>query len=364
MNSLFTPFSLKAITLRNRIAASPMCQYQAQDGFLNAWHLSHYTSLARGGAGLVVVEATAVAAEGRITLGDAGLWRDAQIAGLASVSRAIKAAGAVSGIQLGHAGRKAGCRRPWEGGLPLDPSDPQAWQPVAPSAIPLVAGSGHVPRAMTLDDIRAARQQFVDAARRAREAGFEWLELHFAHGFLAQNFLSRHSNLREDAYGGSLANRARFLLETVRAVREVWPQQYPLTVRLGVIEFGDGQAASLAESIQVLHWLKDAGLDLVDVGLALSTSDEPVPWGPDFMVPHAAQIREATGLAVATSWQITDAARADGFVRGAQIDLVFLARSLLANPHWPYEAARQLQIARPHEVLPTPYAYWLQNWTH
>ena len=364
MTSLFAPFTLKGVTLRNRIAASPMCQYQAQDGFLNEWHQIHYASLARGGAGLVVVEATAVAPEGRITPGDAGLWSEAHVAGFASVSSAIKAAGAVPGIQLAHAGRKAGCMRPWEGGAPLDKADPQAWQPVAPSAVPFMPGSEYIPREMTLDDIRQAKQHFVDTARRTREVGFEWLELHFAHGFLGQNFLSKHTNQRQDQYGGSLENRARFLIETVREVRQVWPEQYPLTVRLGVIEFDDGQAESLAEAIQVLKWLKGAGLDLVDAGLALSTPGEQVPWGPNFMVPYAAQIRQVTGLPVATSWMITDARQADEFVRSGQVDLVFLARTLLANPHWPYQAARELKIERPAEVLPTPYAFWLQSWSN
>ena len=364
MSTLFSPFTLKGVTLRNRIAASPMCQYQAWGGFLNEWHQTHYTALARGGVGLVVVEATAVAPEGRITPADAGLWSDAHVASLASVAKAIKAAGAVPGIQLAHAGRKAGCTPPWEGGQPLDSADPQAWQPVAPSAVPFMPGSGYVPRAMTLDDIGRAQRDFVDAARRAREAGIEWLELHFAHGFLGQNFLSRHTNQRQDQYGGSLENRARFLVETLRAVRQVWPAQYPLTVRLGVIEFDAGQAQSLAEATQVLQWLKDAGLDLVDVGLALSTPGEEVPWGPNFMLPYTAQIREATALPVATSWMITDAQQADGFVRSGQLDLVFLGRTLLANPHWPYQAARELKIEHPAKVLPTPYAFWLQSWSN
>ncbi len=364
MSTLFSPYTLKSVTLRNRIAASPMCQYQAHDGFLNAWHQTHYTTLARGGAGLVVVEATAVSPEGRITPGDAGLWSDAHIAGFAAVADTIQTAGAVPGIQLAHAGRKAGCARPWDGGAPLDKNDPQAWQPVAPSALPFMPDSDYVPRELSLDDIAQTQQQFVDAARRAHEAGFKWLELHFAHGFLGQNFLSRHSNQRQDRYGGSLENRARFLIETVRQVRQVWPAQYPLTVRLGVIEFDAGQAESLTESIQVLKWLKEAGIDLVDVGLALSTPGEQVPWAPNFMLPYAAQIRQATGLPVTTSWMITDARQADEFIAQQQVDLLFFARTLLANPHWPYQAARELKIEQPAAVLPTPYAFWLQNWSN
>lgn len=362
--SLFAPFTLKGLTLRNRIAVSPMCQYQAQDGLMNDWHRTHYTTLARGGAGLVVVEATAVAAEGRITPGDAGLWSDAQLSGMASIARTIKAEGAVPGIQLAHAGRKAGCVPPWEGGAPLDGSDPRVWQPLAPSAMPFMAESGHMPREMTLVDIKLAKRQFVEAARRARDAGFEWLELHFAHGFLGQNFLSRHSNLRQDPYGGALANRARFLIEVVQEVRQVWPAHCPLTARLGVIEFDAGATESLAESIEVLLWLKAVGLDLVDVGLALSTPGEQVPWGPNLMLPYAARIRQATGLPVATSWMITDAREADEFVRQGQADLLFFARTLLANPHWPYQAGRELKIESPAAVLPTPYAFWLQSWSH
>jgi 2,4-dienoyl-CoA reductase-like NADH-dependent reductase (Old Yellow Enzyme family) len=188
------------------------------------------------------------------------------------------------------------------------------------------------------------------------------MELHFAHGFLGQQFLSKHVNQRDDDYGGALKNRARFLVETVKAVREVWPGELPLTVRLGVIEFSGAEDASLAESVQVLQWLKEAGLDLVDVGLALSTPDESVPWGPNMLVPYAAQIRAATGLAAGTSWMITSAREADGHVRDGKLDLVYFARTLLANPHWPFLAARELGIDDPAAVLPTPYGFWLNNW--
>lgn len=196
MPDLFDSFTLKGVTLRNRIAASPMCQYRAQDVLATDWHLPHYTGLARGGAGLVVVEATSVSPEGRITPGDLGLWSDGHTAGLAAIATSIADAGAVPGIQLAHAGRKAGCVPPWDGGAPLPATDPQAWQPIAPSALSLIADQPHVPRAMSLEDIRRVQQDFVDAAL---DAGFKWIELHFAHGFLAQNFLSLHSNQRDDA---------------------------------------------------------------------------------------------------------------------------------------------------------------------
>ncbi|HSV79539.1 MAG TPA: NADH:flavin oxidoreductase/NADH oxidase [Ramlibacter sp.] len=362
MAGLFDSYTLKGVTLRNRIAASPMCQYMARDGLVTDWHVPHYTSLARGGAGLVVVEATAVSPEGRITPGDVGLWSDAHVPGLAAVAKTIAAAGAVPGIQLGHAGRKAGCTPPWQGGTPLPASDPQAWQPIAPSALPLHPEQPHVPLAMELADVRRVQQDFVDAARRAREAGFQWLELHFAHGFLAQNFLSKHSNHRDDEYGGSLENRARFLVETVAAVRRVWPTNFPLTARLGVLEFDGQDEANLADAIEVLIRLKAEGLDLVDVGIGFSTPS-PVPWGPNMLVQTAERIRKATGLQVTTSWMITSAKEADRFVREGQVDLVMLARRLLANPHWPHQAARELSAEKPASVLPTPYAFWLQNWS-
>jgi 2,4-dienoyl-CoA reductase-like NADH-dependent reductase (Old Yellow Enzyme family) len=360
MPGLFDSFTLKQITLRNRIAASPMCQYQAKDGLVTDWHIPHYAALARGGAGLVVVEATAVSPEGRITLGDLGLWSDAHTEGVAAIARTILAAGAVAGIQLAHAGRKAGCTPPWEGGAPLASTDPRAWQPVAPSAVPLIEEQPHVPLAMSLEDIHRAQQDFVDAAQRALAAGFQWIELHFAHGFLAQSFLSTHSNRRDDAYGGSLENRARFLVETVAAVRRVWPEHLSLTARLGVVEFDGHDDANLPESIQVLQWLKAAGLDLVDVGIGFSTL-APVPWAPNLLIDTAARIARETGLKVTTSWLITDATDAERAVREHKVDLVMLARRLLDNPHWPRQAARELGVV--DQVLPTPYAYWLQNWS-
>jgi 2,4-dienoyl-CoA reductase-like NADH-dependent reductase (Old Yellow Enzyme family) len=360
MPGLFDSYTLKGVTLRNRIAAAPMCQYQAADGLVTNWHLPHYTSLARGGAGLVVVEATAVSPEGRITPGDLGLWSDAHTEGVMAIAKASVDAGAVPGIQLAHAGRKAGCMPPWDGGAPLPATDPQAWEPIAASSLPFIAEQPHIPRAMEVADIRRVQLDFAAAATRAREAGFKWLELHFAHGFLAQNFLSKHSNVRDDAYGGSLENRARFLIETIAAVRRVWPADLPLTARLGVLEFDGDDEVNLAESIQVLKWLKAEGLDLVDVGIAFSTL-VPVPWAPNLLVDTAERVRKVTGLDVTTSWLITSAEEADSFVREGKVDFVMLARRLLDNPHWPQQAARQLGVTK--QILPTPYSFWLQNWS-
>ncbi len=360
MAGLFDSFTLKGTTLRNRITASPMCQYQAKGGLVTDWHIPHYASLARGGAGLVVVAATAVSAEGRITPGDLGLWSDAHTEGVAAIAKSIADAGAVPGTQLAHAGSKAGCTPPWDGGAPLARTYPQAWQPIAPSAVPFIAEHPHMPRAMSMEDIYRVQQQFVDAARRALEAGFQWIELHFAHGVLAQNFLSPHSNQHNDAYGGSLENRARFLVETVAAVRRVWPAELPLTARLGVLEFDGGDDVHLAESVQVLKWLKAEGLDMVHVGIGFSTLG-PVPWAANLLVDTAAQVRRDTGLKVTTSWLITDPKAADRFVRESKVDFVMVARRLLDNPHWPQQAARELGITE--QVLPTPYAYWLKNWS-
>lgn len=362
MTSLFSPYQLKDVTLRNRIVASPMCQYQAVEGALNGWHRTHYETLAKGGAGLVVVEATSVNPEGRITPGDAGIWSDSHVAGFADVAALIKNAGAVPGIQLGHAGRKAGCTPPWLGGHPLEASDPQSWKPVSSSALPYVPESSYIPDELTHEGIRQIHADFTRAAARALDAGFEWLELHFAHGFLGQAFLSLKANTRTDEYGGSLPNRARFLLEIVAAVKTVWPENLPLTVRFGTVDFEDDLEESMAESIQVLRWLKEGGVDFVDCSLSLAVPGEPVPWGPNFMVPFAERVRAETGLPVATSWMITDAHEADGFLRSGALDLVCFARTLLANPHWPFHAARTLGLTDPASVLPTPYAYWLQNW--
>lgn len=362
MPGLFDPYALKGVTLRNRIVASPMCQYMATDGLVNDWHRTHYTTLAKGGAGLVILEATAVSAVGRITPGDLGAWTDAQLPGLADLAQAIKAAGAVPGVQLAHAGRKAGCTPPWEGSAPLAAGDPRAWKPMGPSPIPHVPSVPHIPTEMSVEDIGQVQREFVAAAQRALSAGFEWAELHFAHGYLGQNFLSAESNARTDAYGGSLENRARFLVETVTAVREVWPASLPLTVRLGAVSFDGEQEVSLTDSIEVVRWLRDAGVDFVDAGLAHASADAKTPWRPNLMVPYAARMRRETGLPVGTSWLITHPAEADAFIQQEQIDLVFLARSLLANPHWPYQAARELHIKAPEALLPTPYAHWLKNW--
>lgn len=362
MADLFSSYQLKDVELKNRIAVPPMCQYMATDGLANDWHQAHYASLARGGSGLVIVEATAVAPEGRITPHCLGLWNDAQAEQLRTIAAAIKAAGAVPGIQIAHAGRKASANIPWEGDDHIPEGDARGWQPIAPSAKAFGGLLPRVPTAMSVADIQRVQQNFVDAARRAVAAGFEWLELHFAHGYLGQSFFSVHANQRDDAYGGSLENRSRFLLETLAAVREVWPEHLPLTARFGVIEYDGRDEETLAESIELARNFKRGGLDLLSVSVGFSTLQAKVPWAPAFLAPVAARVRAEAGLPVASAWGIDDPQIADGTVAKGQLDLVMIGRAHLANPHWPMQAARTLGVERPTWVLPAPYAHWLERY--
>lgn len=362
MSTLFQPFNLKDITLRNRIAVPPMCQYMAVDGQANDWHLSHYAGMARGGAGLVIVEATAVAPEGRITPGCTGIWNDDLAQAFVPVVKAIKAAGAVPGIQIAHAGRKASANRPWEGDDHIVEGDARGWQTIAPSAIAFGGGLPKVPRAMDLDDIARVKQNFVDAAIRAREVGFEWLELHFAHGYLAQSFFSAHANQRDDIYGGSVENRSRFLLETLKAVREVWPEHLPLTIRFGVLEFDGRDEQTLLESIGLVRQFKDAGMDMLSVSMGFTIPDVSIPWGPAFMGPIAERVRREAGVPVSSAWGFGTPAIAERVVKEEQLDVVMVGKAHLANPHWAYFAAKELGVERASWTLPAPYAHWLERY--
>lgn len=362
MPALFSPFSLKDITLRNRIAIPPMCQYRAEDGFTNDWHQVHYPAIARGGAGLVIVEATGVSPDGRITPACLGLWDDAHIEGLARIAASIKAAGAVPGIQIAHAGRKASAHKPWEGDDHIDAADPRAWETIAPSAIAYGRGLPRVPRAMTGGDIARVQADFVAAAKRALAAGFEWLELHFAHGYLAQSFFSAHSNHRDDAYGGSAENRGRFLLETLAAVRAVWPENLPLTARFGVIEYDGRDEETLGEAIGLVRKMRDEGLDLLNASVGFTIPDTNIPWGSAFLGPVAERVRREAGIAVASSWGIDDAHAANRVVEDGQMDLVMIGRAHLSDPHWPYKAAMELGVPRPSWTLPPSYAHWLERY--
>ncbi|MCE9545417.1 MAG: NADH:flavin oxidoreductase/NADH oxidase [Planctomycetia bacterium] len=362
MPCLFQEFRLKDILLRNRIAVSPMCQYSSEDGYPTDWHLVHLGARAIGGAGLVTVEATAVSPEGRISPADSGIWSDGHIEPFSRIARFLKQHGAVAGIQLAHAGRKASTHRPWQGDNHLAPNE-GAWEIIAPSAVAFGANLPVVPRAMTVQDIARVQEAFVEATKRSLTAGFEWLELHFAHGYLAHEFYSPLANRRTDAYGGSFENRVRFHLETLAAVRKVWPERLPLTVRLSVTDWIEG-GVTIDESIELVRRFKLAGVDLVDVSHDFITPDiSHVPWGPGFMVPASSRIRRETGMPTAVGWLITEPQQAEDIVRDQHADLVMLARQMLRDPHWPYHAAQQLGMEMPQAVLPVQYAYWLKERT-
>jgi len=362
MTALFTPFQLKDITLRNRIVVPPMCQYSAHEGYLGDWHATHYAGIARGGAGLVIVEATAVSPEGRITPGCAGLWEDGQVEGMARVAAAIKAAGAVPGIQIGHAGRKASAHLPWQGDDHIADDDRRGWPTIAPSAIAFGGGLPKVPGAMDLDDIERVKADFAATARRALAAGFQWLELHFAHGYLAQSFFSPVANQRTDQYGGSAENRGRFLLETLAAVRAVWPAQLPLTARFGVVEYDGHDDTFYPEAMQLVRQMHAGGLDLVDASIGFSTMQSRAPWGPGFFVPVAGRLKRDTAMPVAASWCIDDPHMAERAIAGGDMDLVLMGRAHLSNPHYPYQLALALGQPDPAWVLPPPYAHWLSRY--
>jgi len=361
MSRLFSGFHIKGVSLKNRIVVSPMCQYSADAGVPNDWHLVHLAARAVGGAALVIAEATAVSPEGRITPGCTGLWNDWQAEAWAPIARIVKRRGAVPGIQIGHAGRKASANRPWEGDDHIPPGDPRSWQPLGPSPVAFGANLPRVPHEMTKDEIVRVQGDFVAAARRALAVGFEWLELHYAHGYLAQSFFSPIANRRTDEYGGSFENRTRFLIDTLSAVRAIWPERYPLTIRLGVNDFTE-DSQPLEESIQLVKRFKDHGLDLIDVSLGFNTPDvSGVPWGPAFMVPIARRIKDEAAIATAVGWSIDEPQQAEDIIASGHADLVLLAHKELDDPHFPYHAAKALGVANPESILPPPYAHGLKG---
>lgn len=362
MSDLFSSFELKSTKLKNRIAIPPMCQYMATDGLANDWHKTHYSALAHGGAGLVIVEATAVSPEGRITPKCLGLWNDKQKEELRDIARLIKKGGAVPGIQIGHAGRKASANIPWEGDDHIPLTEKSAWEIIGPSAKAFGGGLSRVPEEMSLGDIARVQRDFVEAAKRALDAGFEWLELHFAHGYLGQSFFSTHSNQRTDEYGGSYENRSRFSKEVLKAVREVWPSHLPLTIRFGVIEYDGNDEKTLNESIQLVKEWKELGLDFLNVSVGFSTPEAKVPWGTAFLAPIAERIRKEVNIPVASAWGFGLPKIADAAVRKGQLDLVMIARAHLENPNWSYFAAKELGKEKAAWTLPAPYAFWLERY--
>ncbi len=352
MPHLFEPFTLKSITLRNRIGVSPMCEYSSNDGVANDWHLVHLGSRAVGGAGLVIAEATAVSPEGRISPGDAGLWADKHIEPLQRINRFIKQHGAVAGVQLAHAGRKAATAAPWDGGDHLA-DEAGGWTPVAPSAIAFGDGLDRVPHELTIAEIAQVRDDFVSATRRALDAGYEWIELHSAHGYLSHQFLSPVANRRTDSYGGSFENRIRFLLETTRAVRAVWPERLPLTARLSCTDWIEG-GWDIEQSVELSRRLKAEGVDLIDCSTGGIAPNVKIPVGPGYQVQFAEQVRREAGIATAAVGLITQPEQANEIVQSGKADLVLLAREFLRDPYWPAHAARALGHAA---AVPAPKQY-------
>jgi 2,4-dienoyl-CoA reductase-like NADH-dependent reductase (Old Yellow Enzyme family) len=347
---LFSPLTVRSITLRNRIGVSPMCQYSATDGFANDWHHVHLGSRAVGGAGLVIVEATAVAPEGRITPGCLGLWGDKHIEPLARITKFVKEHGAVAGIQIAHAGRKASAALPWNGGAHLSEAQ-GGWPIIAPSAIPFGGELTKVPHAMTEADILRVQNDFVATAKRALTAGFEWLELHAAHGYLFNSFLSPLSNQRTDQYGGSFEHRIRLLLDTTRAVRKIWPDHLPLAVRISAIDWMPG-GWQIEDSIALAKLLKAEGVDLVDCSSGGLVPDAKITVKPGYQVPFAEQVRLGADILTAAVGFITEPKQADDIIRSGQADVVLLARQFLRDPYWPAHAAKALG-----RKLPPPNQY-------
>jgi len=338
---LFDPYLLGDVTLRNRIAVSPMCEYSAVDGMPNDWHLVHLGSRAVGGAGLVFTEATAVSPEGRISPGDTGLWNDTQQAAWARIAAFIAAQDAVPGIQLAHAGRKGSTEVPWRGGKAL-PRGEDDWTPLAPSAVPFSADYP-MPQALDAAGIAKVVADFAAASERARAAGFRVIEVHAAHGYLLHEFLSPLSNQRDDAYGGPLENRARLLREVIAAVRVAWPAPAPLVVRVSATDWVEG-GWDIDECVQLCRWLREDGVDLIDCSSGGNVPNATIPVAPGYQVQFAARIRREAGIATGAVGLITDARQAEGILERGEADLVFLARELLRDPYFPRRAAAELGV--------------------
>jgi 2,4-dienoyl-CoA reductase-like NADH-dependent reductase (Old Yellow Enzyme family) len=338
---LFSPLTLRDVTLRNRIVVSPMCEYSSVDGLANDWHLVHLGSRAVGGAGLIFTEASAVTPDGRISPEDLGIWSDAHIDPLARVTSFIDAHGGVAGIQLAHAGRKASTHRPWGGSGPVDVAD-GGWRPIwAPSAVAFAEG-WIVPTALDETQIGAMVAAFAAAARRAYAAGFRVVEIHAAHGYLVHEFLSPLSNQRTDRYGGSFENRTRFLLDVVRAVRDAWPERLPLFVRISATDWVDA-GWTIEDSVALARLLSPLGVDVIDCSASGNTAKYlGPPMGPGYQVGLAERVRREGRIMTGAVGMIIAPEQAEAIIREGQADLVFLAREMLRDPYWPLHAARTL----------------------
>jgi 2,4-dienoyl-CoA reductase-like NADH-dependent reductase (Old Yellow Enzyme family) len=337
---LFEPLAIRGVTFRNRIAVSPMCQYSCEDGFANDWHLAHLGARAIGGAALVLTEANAVSPEGRISPADLGLWKDEQMEPLARIVRFIQRNGAVPGTQLAHAGRKASTSAPWLGGGTVEAAN-GGWRPIyAPSAIPF-SPSSLQPEALDQDGITRIVGSFGDAARRAYACGFKVIELHAAHGYLLNEFLSPLSNRRIDEYGGSFENRTRMLREVIEGIRKEWPEDLPLFLRISASDWAEG-GWTIQDSVELAGVVKPLGVDLVDCSSGGNIPDAKIPVGPGYQVPFAAQVRREGDVMTGAVGMITSPQQADRIIREGDADMVLLAREFLRNPHWPLHAAHAL----------------------
>jgi 2,4-dienoyl-CoA reductase-like NADH-dependent reductase (Old Yellow Enzyme family) len=338
---LFAPLTLRSVSFANRIFVSPMCQYSSDDGLPNDWHLVHLGSRAVGGAGLVIVEASGVSPEGRITAWDSGLWSESHADAFRPIVEFIHAQGSVAGIQIAHAGRKASTDAPWRGGKYLT-EGPHAWTPLAPSAIPFRDGDP-IPHALSLAEIDEVVEQFVKAARLARRAGFRVLEIHAAHGYLLHEFLSPLCNTREDEYGGSLEDRMRLPLRVVEHVRAVWPEELPLFVRISATDWAEG-GWDILQSVELAKRLRELGVDLVDCSSGGAVAHAKIELGPGYQVPFARAIRHEAGIATGAVGLITEARQAESIVSEGSADAVLLARQLLRDPYTPLHWARELGV--------------------
>lgn len=364
MTGLFDPLTVRGVELPNRIVVSPMSQYRALDGMANDWHMAHLSRFALGGAGTVMIEATAVSPEARRTPGDLGLWSDAHAEPLEHVVSFVSANGSVPAIQLSHAGRKASERRPWHGETPLDAEDLEvrgeaAWPAMGPSPVTYSEG-WPTPTEMTEADIAAVVRDFADAAERAHRIGIKALEVYAGHGFLQHQFLSPIANQRTDGYGGDTQSRSRFALETAEGIRSVWPDSLPLIFRVSITDWLD-DGWSVEESIELAIQLRERGVDIIDCTSGGIGGDRPVrfPLGEGYQVDLAAQVKAGADMATMAVGMIWSASHADGVIRNGQADLVAIGRELLDNPNWPLHAATELGVDSGHEMWPPESGWWL-----
>ncbi len=361
---LFQPLRLRGLTLKNRAVLSPMCQYLAVEGRVQDWHYQHHSRFASGGLALAFVEATGVTPGGRITHGCTGIWDDSQIEGLSRIAGLYRAYGTLSGIQIGHSGRRGSAARPWDGAQPLTSANGRepAWERVAPSPIPEREGYP-APRALSVSEIEDLVEAFRLAAGRALKAGFDVVEIHGAHGYLVHSFFSPHSNKRTDSFGGSIENRMRFPLLVAKAVRSVWPEDRPVFYRASVVDNVEGGLA-VEDTIALARALKDEGIDVIDCssgGMTGSGSLSTAKILPGYQVPLSDAVRKGAGIATMAVGAIIEPLQAEAILEQGRADLIALGRQLMAEPHWLYRAAEELGVSDPADVLPRSYSFYLKR---